>query len=50
MEATSYEMYLQNDKIPANSIKMFFENKGEINKFRIQKLNLSPADIYKRRY
>lgn len=27
---------------------MFFENKGKISSFKIQKLNLSPADITKR--
>lgn len=50
MEARSNAMYLQNDKIAANSVNMFFENEGEINSFRIQKLNLSTADIFKRKY
>ena len=42
MEARSNRMYLQNEKIAVNSVKMFFENKGEINRFRREKLNLSP--------
>lgn len=30
MEARSNRIHLQNEKIVVNSIKMFFENKGEI--------------------
>lgn len=50
MGAKNNGIYLQNDKIAVNSVKIFFENEGEVNGLSIQKLNLSPADIYKRKY